>query len=195
MAFDQFSERQRCVDRRFSARLHHRLRQTTRRALLAIEEKEIGQLRLSRAVDDIRRRRAVRAHAHVERAVLLEGKPPPRLIDLHGGDADIEHHPGERLIDKIGDVAKAAFNDLQPVAIDRRPFAAPRHRLRIAVDSDHFIRPSLQKRDGVAARVEGAVKKGSAPRRITRLQHFGQQHRRVQRPGLRQRRPRRVGHQ
>jgi hypothetical protein len=40
-------------------------------------------MRLGRGVDKIGRAGPGLAHAHVERSVLLEGKPPVGLVDLH----------------------------------------------------------------------------------------------------------------
>ncbi len=44
------------------------------------------------AIDDIGSTHAGSRHAHVERPIPLERKTALGLVDLHGGDADIEHH-------------------------------------------------------------------------------------------------------
>ena len=66
------------------------------RALLAVLEENVGERRLGQAVDEVGGRGAGLAHPHVERAVLLEGEAAGGLVELHRGDADVEHDAVER---------------------------------------------------------------------------------------------------
>ena len=48
-------------------------------------------------------------HAHVERAVTQEGEAALGLVDLHGGDADVEHHAVDGLASQRLHVGEAAL--------------------------------------------------------------------------------------
>ena len=61
-------------------------------------------------VDEVACGRAFGAHAHVERAVLVEGEAALGLVELHGGDAEVEGNPVDR-----GDAF--AFGDLAHLGI------------------------------------------------------------------------------
>ena len=74
----------------------------------------------------------VRRHAHVERPVALEREAARGIVELHGGDADVEH-------DAIGgreaggrrqpvEIAEAAFDQLQPTRDAARPERWPAAR-------------------------------------------------------------------
>ncbi len=59
---------------------------------LAEETEDADEIADLGAIDDIGRADTpARRHAHVERTVALEGEAAIGLVDLHGGDADIEH--------------------------------------------------------------------------------------------------------
>src|SRR5690348_16190973 len=63
----------------------------SRHALLAELENHLGELGFLRGVDKIRRGRPLLRHAHVEGPIALEGKAALGVIDLLGGDTDVEH--------------------------------------------------------------------------------------------------------
>ena len=89
-------------------------------ALLAESEDDIGEIALARRVDDIGRARAVAAHAHVERPVEAEGKSALAAIELHGGDAEIEHDAVDRVVAGIArdgvEIGEAVLDQRQPAA-------------------------------------------------------------------------------
>ena len=51
-----------------------------------------GKLAVGQLVDEIARRWAIAAHAHVEGTVLDEGEAALGLVDLHGGHTEIERN-------------------------------------------------------------------------------------------------------
>ncbi len=144
----------------FVARLDDGAADAPGMALLAEDADDAGKLLGAGAADDIRRARAGLAHAHVERTVEAEREAALRLVDLHGGHADIEHHAiggdeaggaGERL-----EVGEAALDQRQPPAARGDERGARLHRARVAVDRQHAA-AHLQDGARIAAGAEGAV--------------------------------------
>jgi len=68
---------------------------TAGRTLLAETVEYIGQGCLPGGIDKVRGSRPLAVHAHIERAVGLEGKAACRVVDLHGRHADVEHNAVE----------------------------------------------------------------------------------------------------
>src|ERR1700730_1116885 len=68
---------------------------TARRTLLAETVEYIGQGRLPGGIDKVRGSRPLAIHAHIERAIGLEGKAARRVVDLHGRHADVEDNAVE----------------------------------------------------------------------------------------------------
>ncbi len=62
-----------------------------RRALFAVEIEDIGERLGFELIDQVGGAAPGALHAHVERAVEAEGKAALRLVELHGGHADVEH--------------------------------------------------------------------------------------------------------
>ena len=62
---------------------------------------DVGQVALGHRVHDIRCRRPGGAHAHVQRAILHEGKAALAFIDLKARHADIQHHAVHRIVPGI----------------------------------------------------------------------------------------------
>ena len=52
---------------------------------------DVGDHGFVGAVENVGGGRPFGAHAHVERAVVLEGEATLGFVQLHGGDADVEH--------------------------------------------------------------------------------------------------------
>src|ERR1700730_9146419 len=69
---------------------------TAGRTFLAEMVKNIGQGRFPGGIDKVRGSRPLAVHAHIERAVGLEGKAARRVVDLHGRHAYVEHSAVER---------------------------------------------------------------------------------------------------
>ena len=90
-----------------------------RAPLLAQLVEDVGQRLLVERVDHVGGGRAVARHAHVERAVGLEGEAALRLVELHRGDADVEHHAVDGREPCASAIASSAPN--RPSAIVRRP--------------------------------------------------------------------------
>jgi len=124
-------------------------------------EEHVGNLGFIRMVEEVRRALALLAHAHVGRAVSLEGEAAIRLIKLHGGDADIEDdavhlldtargkrltHPGKSFRHKRQ--APPARSSQRLAALDRVGIAIK------SEDAGHSLRKDGL---GVTARPEGAV--------------------------------------
>ena len=78
--------------------------------LLAERGDDGGKVAFGERVDEVACGRAFGAHAHVERAVLAEREAALGLIELHGGDAEVEGNPVDR-----GDAF--AFGDLAHLGI------------------------------------------------------------------------------
>src|SRR3546814_13695851 len=78
------------------------------RLLLAQETEDSEQVAYLGAIDHVGVGNPCPGHAQVERAVPLEGKAALGLVDLHGGDADIQYDAVEpfdrRMIGKIGEL-------------------------------------------------------------------------------------------
>ena len=78
-------------DRSFAARRHDGAGDGAGAALLAQEVNDIGEVALAAFRDHVGRGRACGAHAHVEGAVEAEREAAFRRVELHGGDAEVEH--------------------------------------------------------------------------------------------------------
>ena len=92
----------RCArDRRLGSCRDHCPSDPARAALLSIEVDRVREGAFLVAVDDVGRAHAILRHAHVERSVLHEGEATLRLVDLHGGDADVEDHAFDRLVTEV----------------------------------------------------------------------------------------------
>jgi len=70
--------------------------EAARGALLAVIIEDVGQRFLFRLVDDLGRAAAPPFHPHVERSVAAKGKAALGLVELHRGNANVEHDAIER---------------------------------------------------------------------------------------------------
>ena len=79
------------ADRRLVARAHDGAGDRAGMALLAERRDDGGEIALGGARHHVGGARPVAAHAHVERTVEAEGEAALGLVELHRGDAEIEH--------------------------------------------------------------------------------------------------------
>ena len=89
---DDIGQRLRGRDRRFLARRHDGACHGAGMALFAEDIDDVGEIGLGGLGNDIRRRRPVVAHPHVERAAEPERKAALGLVELHRGNADVHHN-------------------------------------------------------------------------------------------------------
>ena len=125
---------------------------------------------------------AVRSgHAHIEGAVGLEGEAARGVVELHRGDADVEHDAVARsetgLARDAVEIAEAPGNEGQAARIACGERGAGGNRGGIAVEPE-YARIGRGGEDGlaVAAGAEGGVNVGLACAGGERLQHLGKQH-------------------
>ena len=95
-ARDDLGERAGRLDRLLATRLDDGARDGAGVALLAQRGDDGGELALAGARDDVGRARAGAPHAHVERAVEAEREAALGVVELHRGDAEIEHDAVDR---------------------------------------------------------------------------------------------------
>ena len=130
-------------------------------------EKNVGEPRFLGRIDDICGGRAAGRHAHVERPVRLKGEAAGGIVELHRGDADVQHHAGGRcepcLASEEIELAEAALDEGQLSLVLLNECGSRRNRGRVAVDAeDAARRRGRQDRPAVAAAAEGGVNLGLA---------------------------------
>src|SRR5690606_9316381 len=139
-------------------------RHTAAVALLAVAEDDRRELLHGVVVDDVSGALAVRAHAHVERSVVAESEAALALVELHGGDAEVEEHAvhfGDAVV--VGELFegwKGAGADPQAaVGASALPGLLAFEEGGgggMQVDRQH-VRAALEEEPGVAAGAEGRV--------------------------------------
>ncbi len=131
---------ERAHDRRLGTRLDDRLGDAARVALLAEAVDQVGELGFRQLRHQIGRGDAGTRHAHVERPVAAEREAALALVELHGGDADIEHHAVDlRRVQHarhLVEIAEAVLGDDEPAGIGEHELAARRDGARVAIDGD-----------------------------------------------------------
>ncbi len=142
------------------ARGDDRLCDAARTRLLAIVEKDVGDLRLVRFVDEVGGGHPLTRHTHRQRPVLLEAEAALGLIELHRRDADIHGdaihgHETARLQFAV-ERRKGRLDQHQPAAAGRDDGLAAFDRVRIAVKGGHLGSP-LEERQTVATGTKGRV--------------------------------------
>ena len=128
--------------------------------LFTIIVQNIGNLLRAGAVDNIRRRRAVIAHAHIKRPVFLKRKPALSLVNLHRRHTDIQHHAIYH-IGSLIQIGKRVLYQLQAVAKLRCPIGGHLKNTGIAVYSDHPARAGLEQIFAIATGPKGAIDPGA----------------------------------
>ena len=138
-------------------------------------KQDIGDHTLVGAVHDIGGGRAGLAHAHVQRAILHEGKAALGHVQLHRGYAKIQNH-AVQILRIVVHPGKHALDHLDPVAVGPGPACRHLKGQRITVHRDHLVRPRLQQAARIAARAKGAIQPHTG-HRGHRLQQRTQQNR------------------
>ncbi len=127
-AADDVGKALRRGDRGFRALADDGLGDMARQALLAIGVDEVGEVGLLEPRDEVGGAVALARHAHVERPVEAEGEAAVGLVQLHGGDADIEHDAVDRGVAAIGgnlvEIGETVVDEGEPAA-DASTSAAP----------------------------------------------------------------------
>jgi hypothetical protein len=123
-------------------------------------------------VEEVRRRHAVLAHPHVERAVGLEREPAFRLIELHRRHADIHGHAVHRPVEPGLHAGEVGLDQRQPFDLGG---AAGGDRIGVAVERDH-LRAARQDRLRVAAGAKGRIDHHLAGGGRERGHHLVEQH-------------------
>ena len=167
--FDDLGKAQGRGDRLLLARFHDGAGDAAAGALFAVVEQDVGDLHLGRGVHDVGGAFAVLRHAHVEGAVLHEGKAALGKIKLHGGYPEVEHDAVEvgGVLVQIGEYAGLHY---QALAKLRRPCAGKFERQRVAVDRDDTVRACVEETAGVASSTKGAIEPRARNRRDLRQQ-------------------------
>ena len=149
------------VDRRLGARLDDGAGDWRAKTLLAEYEDDVGEIALAGGVHDVGGARPLAAHAHVERPVEPEREAALGLVELHRGDADVEHDAVDRSWPQLArdgvEIGEAIFDQRQPAAGVLDEIGAERDRRLVAVDADDLAVGGVEDRARIAAGAEGAV--------------------------------------
>ena len=140
-ARDDLGEPRGAEDRLFCARPLDGAGDAPGLPLLAVDADDGGEVASGGLVHQRRGVGAASAHAHVERTVEAEGEAALRLVELHRGDADVEHDAVDRReVRPRGRARRDRRSCLRPASAGRRiPPPAPR-RPRCAVGSRSMAR-------------------------------------------------------
>ena len=153
-----------------------------RRVILAEAGDHRGQLAVAGAVDEIGGAHPRKAHAHIQRPVLAEGKSALRLVELEGRHAQIQHDAINSSgigIRELIHLRKLALHQGQAAAETLHQRLAARDGGGIAVDAQHAAIGGFEDGGGIAAAAEGAVDILPAVARLQHLQHFVQHDRKM----------------
>ena len=143
-----------------------------RMPLLAENEDDVGEIAFAGVRDDVGGARALGPHAHVERAVVAEGKAAARGVELHRGDAEIEHDavdaskPWRAQLIEIGE---AVLDQRQPALRAALKVLTQRQRTGVAVDADDLAVGRGENDARIAAGAEGGVDIDAA---VTDIEEF-----------------------
>src|SRR5690606_29104743 len=96
-ALDRIGEVAGTLEGTNGAPLFDQPRDAARVALFAEHPDDARQIAHLEAVDNVGSARPFLRHAHVERAIAAERKSALGLVELHGGDADVQHYAVDRL--------------------------------------------------------------------------------------------------
>src|SRR4029077_885766 len=110
--------------------------------LLAEGKDDVSEIPFAGLVDDVGGAGALAAHAHVERSVETERKAASGGIELHGGDAEIEHDAIDRAVPGVTgegvDIGEPIFDQGQAALSILDQTGAARDGTLIAIDGDNF---------------------------------------------------------
>ena len=151
-------------------------------AFLAQPEDDVRKVAFRHGVDHIGRSWPGCAHAHVERAVLHEGKAALAFIDLEARDADIEHDAVDHLmpgiVDKRVHLAEPAKQRCQARCFSGQ-FLGAQDGIQIPVDGQHAALGREEDGARITAAAERAVNDPVAVLRAKPGKHFVQHDRPV----------------
>ena len=140
----------------------------------------MGEVALARRVDDIGRARARARHAHVERPIEAEGEAALRRIELHGGDAEVEHHAVDfretGVARGVVEIGEAIFDQHEPSIRRLHQVRAQRDSALVAIDADDFAIGRDQDRARIAAGAESRVDIDAAVANTEELDRGGAEH-------------------
>ena len=180
---DQRRELARALERRLLPVLDDGRRDGARAPLLAKPEQDIRDLVFLECIDNIGRAPPRARHPHVERPVAHEGEAALRLVELHGGNAEVQHnavHPvpadGAR---RVLHLREWRLDQPEPPARGGFEPAASRNGRGIAVEGQHAAIHRIEDRARIAARTVCAVNEALRRPRLERSQHFLKEHRDV----------------
>ena len=160
-AADQVGELARAGDRRILALTDDGAGNGARAALLAEAEQNVGDVGFIKLIDDIGGADAFAGHAHVERTVAHEGEAALRLVELHGGHAEIEddrvggHETG--LLRDLGQPRKRRRLEVKAVGIGFGEIGGEFGGQRIAVQGEEKTFGAGEHIPRIAASAECAV--------------------------------------
>src|SRR5262249_31706673 len=139
-----------------------------------------GKLALGQLIDEVACGRAGAAPAHVETAVLAEGEAALRLVELHGGDAEIERHAVDRSnsfpLGNVAHLGVAAEHEFQPAGKIRFEDLGESDGAWIAVDGEHVATRRLKEPAAITTGPERSIDEVLAVARLERLNDFGEHH-------------------
>ena len=154
-----------------------------REALLAVKKDNVGERRLGQRIDEIRRRRPLPLHPHVERPVGTEGQAASGIVELRRGRAEVEGDAGDIGNPECGQqlfhVAVAAFDQRQPAGSLRRQGRAAGDRIRVAIDGVDAAAHGLEQGARIAAAAERTVDVNPVVTRGERVNRLGEKNRDV----------------
>ena len=152
-------------------------------ALLAEDKNDIGEIAFARAGDHIGRVRALAAHAHVERPVETERESALGPIELHGGDAEVEHNAIDGVeagvVRRAIEIGEALFDQRETATRRLHQVRAKRDRRLVAVDADYFAIRGGENGTGIAAGAESGVDIDAAVVNVEEVDGGAAEHRNV----------------
>ena len=148
--------------------------------LFAEVENDIGEVALGGSVNDVSRTWAFTAHPHVEGAIKAERESATGRIELHGGNAEIEHHSIDSRVARFArnriEVGKSVLDQGQATVGLIDHVGTKRDGGLITVNADHFTIGRGENRAGVAARAEGAIDIYAALSRLEQVARRAAEH-------------------
>ena len=100
-------------------------------------------------------------HAHVERPVETEREAALGGIELHGGNAEVEHHAVDcretGVVRGVVEIGEAVFDQRQPAVRRLHQVRAQRDGVLVAVDADDLAIGRGQDGARIAAGAEGGI--------------------------------------
>ena len=120
--------------------------------LFAELENDIGKVFLTRGAHEIGHGRALPAHAHVERPVIAKGESALGLIELHRGDAEVEHDAIDRLVARhVLEFGEIRFDESQATLRLLDQIGAEQERGLIAINTE-TLPPARGSRENIRPR-------------------------------------------